>query len=210
MDLLLLFVSCCFPHGAALFSASVTAFVIESYKSLLPDSGEVTVSVLLQISQQLANATHAPVAMRPSFQTDPRYTSVNVFWFMSLAFSLTCALAAVLVKQWARRYLRFPRSYTSTSERARARQYMFENMQWWKMEVIVGMIPGLLHISLLLFFIGLLIFLHIINNVVAIYMFVFSGTGTILYMWLTIAPLVFPGCPYKTPFSDFLRLLLQP
>ncbi|TDL17249.1 hypothetical protein BD410DRAFT_885814 [Rickenella mellea] len=51
MDSLLIF--------AALFSASVTAFVIEIYKTLSQDTGEVTISVLLQISQQLANgATH--------------------------------------------------------------------------------------------------------------------------------------------------------
>ncbi|TDL16790.1 hypothetical protein BD410DRAFT_730916, partial [Rickenella mellea] len=203
MDLLLLFVRCvCFAwrqslkplilcrSQAALFSASVTAFVIESYKTLLPDSGEVTISVLLQISQQLANATHAPVAVRPTFQTDPGYTLVNIFWFMSLAFSLTCALAAVMVKQWARRYLRFPRTHNSTSDRARARQYVYENMRWWKLEGIVGMMPVLLHISILLFFTGLLLFLHIINNAVAICLSVFSGAGTLMYLWLTIAPLI--------------------
>ncbi|TDL17880.1 hypothetical protein BD410DRAFT_693574, partial [Rickenella mellea] len=132
MDSLLIF--------AALFFASVTAFVIESYKSLIQDTGDVTVSVLLQISQQLANNTQAP-AIVPKFQAQSRDVAVNVFWFLSLAFSLTCALAAVLVRQWARQYLRYPRSFSSTSERARARQFLFENMQWWKMDIIVETIP---------------------------------------------------------------------
>ncbi|TDL17250.1 hypothetical protein BD410DRAFT_885818 [Rickenella mellea] len=83
-------------------------------------------------------------------------------------------------------------------------------MQWWKMEVIVEMIPALLHISLLLFFIGLLLFLHIINDAVALCTFCFCATGTAVYTWLTIAPLIFPGCPYKTPFSGLLRLSLKP
>ncbi|TDL17304.1 hypothetical protein BD410DRAFT_730162, partial [Rickenella mellea] len=152
MDSLLVF--------AALFSASVTAFVIESYKSLVQDTGDVTVSLLLQISKQLANDTHTPAAVRPRFRAQPGDVAVNVFWFLSLAFSLTCALAAVLVRQWARQYLRFPRSFSSTSERARARQYLFENMQWWRMDVIVDVIPALLHVSLLLFLIGILLFLH--------------------------------------------------
>ncbi|TDL17752.1 hypothetical protein BD410DRAFT_754070, partial [Rickenella mellea] len=97
MDSLLIF--------AALFSASVTAFVIESYNNVIQDTGEVIISVLLQISQQIANGTQA-AAVRPSFQPASIDIAVNILWFLSLAFSLTCALAAVLVRQWARQYLR--------------------------------------------------------------------------------------------------------
>ncbi|KAF8152068.1 hypothetical protein K438DRAFT_1687990, partial [Mycena galopus ATCC 62051] len=39
---------------SGLFSASLTAFLIESYKNLQPDSGELTVAAITQISQQLA------------------------------------------------------------------------------------------------------------------------------------------------------------
>ncbi|TDL17854.1 hypothetical protein BD410DRAFT_694633, partial [Rickenella mellea] len=73
MDSLLIF--------AALFSASVTAFVIESYNNLVQDTGEVTISVLLQISQQIANGTHAAAAVRPSFQPASIDVAVNVLWF---------------------------------------------------------------------------------------------------------------------------------
>ncbi|TDL16749.1 hypothetical protein BD410DRAFT_686585, partial [Rickenella mellea] len=148
MDSLLIF--------AALFSASVTAFVIESYKTLVQDSGDVTVDILLQISRQLANVTEVPIRMRPPFQPDSTDIAINIFWFLSLAFSLACALAAVLVRQWARKYLRVPQSLSSTIEQARSRQFLFENMEWWKMELVVETIPALLHISLILFFIGLL------------------------------------------------------
>ncbi|KAJ7217575.1 hypothetical protein B0H12DRAFT_960581, partial [Mycena haematopus] len=43
---------------AALFSAVLTAFIIESYKSLNPDSGDLTVQLLEQISQQLATSAN--------------------------------------------------------------------------------------------------------------------------------------------------------
>ncbi|KAJ7164097.1 hypothetical protein C8R46DRAFT_870045, partial [Mycena filopes] len=39
---------------AGLFSASLTAFIIESYKTLNADSGDVSVILLAQISRQLA------------------------------------------------------------------------------------------------------------------------------------------------------------
>ncbi|TDL17837.1 hypothetical protein BD410DRAFT_534140 [Rickenella mellea] len=191
MDSLLIF--------AALFSASVTAFVIESYNNLVQDTGEVTISVLLRISQQIANGTLTPAAVRPSFQPASIDVAVNILWFLSLAFSLTCALAAVLVRQWARQYLRFPRSFSSTSEQARARQYVFENMQWWKMDVIVEAIPALLHISLILFFVGLLLFVRAVNFTLALYLLCFSAVGGAAYLMLTITPLFFAAAHTKLP-----------
>ncbi|TDL16744.1 hypothetical protein BD410DRAFT_901850, partial [Rickenella mellea] len=201
MDSLLIF--------AALFSASVTAFVIESYKTLVQDSGDVTVDVLLQISRQLANVTEAPITMRPSFQPESTDIAINIFWFLSLAFSLACALAAVLVRQWARQYLRYPRSFSSTTEQARARQFLFENVEWWKMELVVETIPALLHISLILFFIGLLLFVHSISITLAIYLLCFSMTGGVAYAFITLTPLIFPGCPYKTPFSASIGIAVR-
>ncbi|TDL14155.1 hypothetical protein BD410DRAFT_757366 [Rickenella mellea] len=72
---------------AALFSASVTAFVIESYQALQEDVGQATISILLQISQQLANGTtQSPAAIRPVFHQGSGDITVNVLWFLSLAF----------------------------------------------------------------------------------------------------------------------------
>ena len=46
------------PPQTGLFSATVAAFVIEGYKNLKPDSGNTTVFVLAQISQQLASISN--------------------------------------------------------------------------------------------------------------------------------------------------------
>ncbi|TDL18490.1 hypothetical protein BD410DRAFT_700633, partial [Rickenella mellea] len=156
MDTLLIF--------AALFSASVTAFVIESAKSLQIDPNQTMINVLLHISQQLANDTHTSATL-PSNTFHPASSDidVNIFWFLSLAFSLSCALAAVLVKQWARHYLRVPRDLSSSLDKVRKRQLLFDGMTWWKLELVVDMIPVLLHISLILFFFGLLLFLRAVN-----------------------------------------------
>ncbi|TDL27690.1 hypothetical protein BD410DRAFT_680370, partial [Rickenella mellea] len=94
---------------AGLFSASVTAFIIESYKKLLPDSGDTTVALLAQISSQLAaisngtnvNASYLSQSTRP-FKAAPSVVTVNLLWFLTLALALVCALSANLVQQWAR------------------------------------------------------------------------------------------------------------
>ncbi|KAI0061274.1 hypothetical protein BV25DRAFT_1769237, partial [Artomyces pyxidatus] len=49
-----------------LFSATVAAFIIESYKTLQPDSGDTTVLLLTQISQQLAAAANGTRFPLPS------------------------------------------------------------------------------------------------------------------------------------------------
>ncbi|TDL24704.1 hypothetical protein BD410DRAFT_699028, partial [Rickenella mellea] len=156
MDALLIF--------SALFSAAVTAFVVDSYKSLQEDTGNLTINVLIHISQQLANGTQIAATRPQNFAPPTLSLTVNIFWFLSLAFSLICALAAIMVKQWARHYLQGPRNLPSTSDRAKMRQFLFTNILAWKMELIVEMIPALLHISLFLFFIGLLFFLHTISS----------------------------------------------
>jgi hypothetical protein len=93
-----------------LFSAIVTAFIIDGYKKLSADSGDRTVAFLAHISQQLAAASNGTFvyALSPatqSFRPTLSTLRVNAFWFLSLVFGLTCALAATLVQQWARNYL---------------------------------------------------------------------------------------------------------
>ncbi|KAJ7128769.1 hypothetical protein C8R43DRAFT_1210171, partial [Mycena crocata] len=55
---------------AGLFSASLTAFLIESYKTLIPDPADKTVDLLARISQQLAassNGTTFTAPLSPPF-----------------------------------------------------------------------------------------------------------------------------------------------
>lgn len=78
---------------------------------LTPDSGDLTVSLLMQISQQLNTSSSSLGSPKNTamFSRDFTPTSaavrVNVFWFLSLSFGLACALAATLVEQWARNYI---------------------------------------------------------------------------------------------------------
>ncbi|KAJ7842892.1 hypothetical protein B0H13DRAFT_1731672 [Mycena leptocephala] len=74
---------------AALFSAILTAFIIESYRLLNPDSGDVTVQLTFNVTQSTP------------FTPAPASLVCNGLWFISLGFSLACALIATLVQQWS-------------------------------------------------------------------------------------------------------------
>ncbi|KAJ6622078.1 hypothetical protein B0H10DRAFT_1742879, partial [Mycena sp. CBHHK59/15] len=59
------------PIFSGLFSASLTAFIVESYKNLSPDSGDMTITLLSQISQQLnavSTGTHFPLSSPAPFK----------------------------------------------------------------------------------------------------------------------------------------------
>ncbi|KAH8982841.1 hypothetical protein EDB92DRAFT_2071937 [Lactarius akahatsu] len=95
---------------AGLFSATVAAFLIESYKKLSPDSGDTTNALLTQISQQLVNISNGTPLTSATAQGSQPFTPtasavrVNVMWFLSLVLSLSSGLSAALVREWARRY----------------------------------------------------------------------------------------------------------
>ncbi|KAJ6462584.1 hypothetical protein C8R45DRAFT_1178317, partial [Mycena sanguinolenta] len=156
---------------AALFSAILTAFLIESYTSLNADSGELTVHLLVQISKQLAasaNGSTFDVPPLPSFTASPSSVACNGLWFISLGLSLACALIATFVQQWAREFLHKTDMRSAPITRARIFSYLYYGLKRFQMHTVVEIIPLLLHTSLLLFFCGLVAFLVPVNLAMAI------------------------------------------
>ncbi|KAJ7132557.1 hypothetical protein C8R44DRAFT_664932, partial [Mycena epipterygia] len=147
---------------AGLFSASLTAFLIESYKTLSPDQGMITMAVLSQISVQLdgrSNASAADVSALETFTPTSASLACNILWFLSLWASLSCALIATLVQQWAREFIQRTEMRPSPIVRARIFSYLYFGLRRFGMHKVVEFIPLLLHMSLLLFFAGLVAFL---------------------------------------------------
>ncbi|KAJ6482149.1 hypothetical protein C8R47DRAFT_951600, partial [Mycena vitilis] len=206
-----------FASRAGLFSAILTAFIIESYKTLTPDMDFLTLAC---ISQQIANATNnIPASASPSFAlpcdrlaaaagnppSPPTASLVcNILWFISLGLSLTSALTATLVEQWAREFLARVEILPSPVKRARIFAYLYYGLQRFRMHAVVGLIPFLLHLSLLFFFGGLIAFLIPVNKTVAYVAAVVLASIIILYGSMTVLPLIEFDCPYRTPLSNLL------
>ena len=163
-----------------MFSASLTAFLVESYKNLAPNPKKVnayytqqSVTLLAQISAQLvASGSPVPDTVNlpppyPDFHPAGSDIRINIFWFMSLVFSLTAALAATLVQQWVRDYMHVFQRYNHPLKRARIRQFLYEGTEDWYMAVVVDVVPALIHISLFLSFLGLADFLFTLNTSLA-------------------------------------------
>ncbi|SJL12124.1 uncharacterized protein ARMOST_15545 [Armillaria ostoyae] len=194
---------------AGLFSAVVTTFVVQTSQSLQADYAQASASLLFELLLvQRAIASGSPVDTVPVSSLNPQTTFVpaatnvwvNGLWFTSLFLSLTTALVAVLVKQWLHHYVVLPSG--TPRERCFVRQYRYLGYQKWRVEVIVGVLPVLMHLALALFFIGLSLFLHPLRAALSWVV----GTGTVMlivaYVIVTILPMYFPQCPYRTPLCD--------
>ncbi|KAJ7624515.1 hypothetical protein FB45DRAFT_1005438 [Roridomyces roridus] len=187
---------------SGLFSASLTAFLIESYKNLQPDSGDLTVAALSQVSRQLAAiSTGASAASESPTQFTPKASSL-------LSSSVHCSLAT-LVEQWAREFLHKTEMRPSPVRRARIFSFLYFGLKQFRMHTVVDVIPSLLHGSLLLFFAGLVAFLIPVNHLI---MYLMVGTLAIflvLYLGLTVLPVIYLDCPYRTPLSTPLWSMVQ-
>ncbi|KAK7691909.1 hypothetical protein QCA50_005314 [Cerrena zonata] len=190
-----------------LFSAVITAFLIESYKTLSPDPAEVSLQVLLHISLQLSNFTAngsrsseiVPNFLSPSGFTPSRGSIMtNAAWFSSLTISLMAASYGMLVKQWLREFLAV--DYPSPLERLRVRCFRYPALSQWKVFEIVGVLPLLLQLALGLFFLGLCFFASSIHPTIQRTIIPLVVLWATLLFAATLAPLFSSRCPYKATF----------
>jgi hypothetical protein len=189
-----------------LFSAIVGAFIIEFYKNLSSDSGDQTAALLLVISRQLPNSPNIPYSNLVNQPSPPGTAMVwaNALRLISLVLSLTCALIATLLQQWARRYIETPKYADILRHRARVRSLLLSGTELYKITLIVEILPTLLHLSVFLFLGGLVITFHTINKTVAIAVDVAVGVSGLAYIVLSILPCLNVKCPYRTPISKIL------
>ncbi|KAK7019577.1 hypothetical protein R3P38DRAFT_2536711 [Favolaschia claudopus] len=200
---------------AGLFSAVLTAFLIESYKTLNPDPEDLTVRLLTRISEQIVasangNASNIPQPLELNDSGPTRLAlACNALWFLSLGLSLSCALIATLLEQWAREFLHRTDIHSAPVIRARIFSFLYYGLRRFNMHAIVDIMPLLLHLSLLLFYAGLIAFLVPVNTGVAIIATAMLFVVATTYSVLTFFPLRYLDSPYRTPLTGLFWNLFQ-
>ncbi|KAH9007413.1 hypothetical protein EDB83DRAFT_2302232, partial [Lactarius deliciosus] len=147
-----------------LFSSTVASLIAVSYPNLQQDPNTTTENLLAQISRQLSSAFPngtSPAASPPTqdpFSPSATVVFINSVWFLSLVLSLTCALIATLLQQWARRYLQMIQRNHAPHDRAHIREYFYRGALKFHIFGLVETLPLLLLVSVFLFFAGLTAF----------------------------------------------------
>ncbi|KAI0798707.1 hypothetical protein BC629DRAFT_243365 [Irpex lacteus] len=209
---------------AGLFSAVMTAFLVESYHNLSQDPTQVMVLLMRQLTMQthsytmnggFLNSTAPPLPAIPEFTPTTNAIRVNVLWFASLTLSLVSASFSILVKQWLQEYL--SGEFTSPQARIRIRHFRYPGLDHWKVFEIAAALPLLLQLSLALFFVGLCFFTADVHNTVGHTTLPLVAAWAFLFLIVSLAPALSPRCPYKTRLlkstmqalrKDILRIIL--
>jgi len=208
---------------AGLFSAVVTAFIIESYKALKQDPSEVLLSRILAQLEGRVNGTDIPTT--PRFTPTHSDIRVNILWFLSLIFSLATVLIGIIALQWLREHLR-PHTDLEPQIAFSLHLLNVESLDRWYLPQVFTALPLLLQLALVLFLVGVIEFLWSLNSTVAIPIAVAVGLSLSFLLWTTVLPtmqallLFLPRlpwgniprspCPYRSPQSWAFHQLVRP
>ncbi|CAE6492444.1 unnamed protein product [Rhizoctonia solani] len=207
MDVLLVF--------AALFSAVTAAFLIESSGMLKQDPNDISAAALLIISQAaIAIATNNASVKEPTlpkqgiiwpsdFAPSQSAIIINTLWYTSLTLSIATAFMAMLAKDWC--YSFGAKRTGHPFDQAHRRQRKWELIERWKMQELIQALPFMIHLSLLLFSVGLCVYLWDLNHTVAIPIVCIAGAFLAFYLWSSLIASIEEFFPYTTIVSRILR-----
>ncbi|KAF5327241.1 hypothetical protein D9619_004760 [Psilocybe cf. subviscida] len=212
---------------AGLFSAVVTAFVIQSCQDLQPDNGNQAVNLLATLlsSQTMMSGSTEPTIINPaSIQWNNTLSleahiskstvRVNVCWLTSLILSLITVLIGIVSLQWIREYQNYPTNLSPKRAFA-TRNLRYEGLHNWLVPELFASLPLLLQTAVALFLVGLADFLIHLNVIVAIPAVALTAVTLTFLLLTTMMPALqalwmlnikdvtsIPSqCPYKSPQS---------
>jgi hypothetical protein len=188
---------------AGLFSAILTAFIIEFYKDLKQDPMETSTQLLLRITMQLDNSAHTPIDLPKEFTPSATNVAVNALWFSSLILSLFASLLGILVKQWLHVYTKWP-DREQPRDTIILRYIYQEGFFRWHVQDIIGLLPVLLQVALLLFVVGLVTYMWTLNRAIACVLSVLVATTIVVAVVSIALPFFSEDCPYKSPVGLFI------
>ncbi|KAH7329767.1 hypothetical protein B0J17DRAFT_534024, partial [Rhizoctonia solani] len=154
-------------------------FIIESSKELRKDPPDAAVQALVLIPQILltmTNNTHSLMNVthlqpNPGNSTTPLPPSdttvlVNTLWYLSLILSVLTSFMAMLAKDWCHSFMAGRTGHPYLQTHRRQQKWMM--IEKWKMQELLIVLPSLIHLSLLLFTVGLCVYVWELNRTVAI------------------------------------------
>ena len=185
-----------------------------SVQDLRPSPQPISEFYLEKIYNRLDDASpsyisHPNTATKPPAFTPPRYVVwVNALWFLSFTISLSYAMLAMMLHQWARRYQRVTQHIRSSPhKRARVRAFFSDAIDGLHVLWVIEGVRAMIHLSMFLFFAGLLIYLFNICHAVFAAVIWWVAFSTVGYASFTLLPLFRPNSPYYAPLSSILMSL---
>jgi len=193
---------------AALFAGFLSAFLIELLGRLEQDPLDIIQDVLIYQTQMMRNSSLGPY-VPADFSPPEHIVVVNALFYASLGFMVLAAFIAMLIKSWVREFDRGLRAMSLPEQRAKTREFRYLGMERWKLPEMVETLPLLIQISLLLFSIGLVIFLFNISKPSFGVTTTILCVGILYYVMTTSISVVVSSSPFHSPLSRRLGKVYQ-
>ncbi|KAF9782745.1 hypothetical protein BJ322DRAFT_168803 [Thelephora terrestris] len=192
---------------AGLFSAVATTFIVQIIPSLQANPADLTNSLLLRILQHNDSFGSGVDPLAPILNVSPSALVAQSILFASLSVTLFVAFIAVLGKQWILYYTRAS-TWGSIVDRGKERQVKFVGLQKWGLHFIMESLPVLLQFSLLLFGVGLIVYLWEIDVHASEVILAVTFIGCAFYACIAVFATIWSDCPFQTPLSMLLPKVL--
>ena len=183
-----------------------TALIAESCQDLKPDPSSRTEQLLAALLLRSGDPSASYEPPPPAhFSATATAIVTNSLFFLSLCVSLLAALSAILIKQWARNFLTGLRQISSAPRRARKQFQRSHAVEKWGFIRIIAWVPMMLHLSLVLFFAGLIVWLWSLNKIIFSITITLAGVACNLYLGGATITSFDPNAPFEWPMAALLR-----
>ena len=169
----------------------------------------MTLLVIASIAAGVNSTVPAIVDPR-DFRPQATHRAINALWFTSLTLALVVSILAILTKQWMGMFIsrmRMPiRDFRRWAHRHRTYR---ESIDRWHINTFVSCLSVALHISLLLFLLGLIFYTYGLDLASFAAVSGLSTLAVLFYTATTLAPLFDETCPTVTPLFDYFRVVVS-
>ena len=169
---------------------------------------DIIQDVLIYQTRMMRNSSLEPY-VPADFSPPDHIVIVNALFYASLGVMILAAFTAMLIKSWVREFDRGLKAISIPEQRAKTREFRYLGVERWKLTKMVEILPSLIQISLLLFAIGLVIFLHNISTPSFRVTAAIFGIGVFYYAATTCISVFVTSSPFHSPISRTLGKVYQ-
>ncbi|KAG8891938.1 hypothetical protein FRC01_014427 [Tulasnella sp. 417] len=138
------------------------------------------------------------------FSPNPQISTINFLFLVSLASALFASFFAVVGKQWLA-YYQTPEGSGGDKQRGEQLKRSQGAERWRLIPILDGLIPLLLQFALVIFAVGIILYLHTLSKALAYTMVAISSLAFLCFC-LTIGVSFWdPYSPYRTPASQLFN-----
>ena len=156
----------------------------------------------------MQNNTSGPY-VAPVFSPPPYAVAVNALFFASLGVVLVAAFLCMLAKGWIRELDRNLQGIPDLKKRAVIKELREQGLVRWRFREMIAILPSLIHLSRVLFFIGLALYLFQVHILPALLSILIFGLGILLYVLSVFISTIDDFSPFRSPYSRALGVLYR-